>query len=77
MLFSFNNEPNNVVNVRNCEGFGKYEESPMLFSFYTKPHNVVNVKNCEGFSKFEETPIMKPQMWSTGKNAKVVGISKI
>ena len=44
MLFSFNNEPNNVVNVRNCESFGKYEESPMLFSFYTEPHNVVNVK---------------------------------
>jgi hypothetical protein len=49
--------------VRNCERFGKYEESSMLFSFHTEPHNVVNVKNCEGCSKFEETPIMKPQMW--------------
>ena len=43
MLFSFNN----VVNVKNCESIGKFEESPILFSFYTEPNNVVNVKNAK------------------------------
>jgi hypothetical protein len=52
MIFSFNNEPHNVVNVKNYESRRKIENS-ILLSFNNELHNVVNVKNYESCRTFE------------------------
>ena len=49
-FLKFSTETHNVVDVKNCESFREFEESPVVFSLNNEPHIEVNVNENLDFT---------------------------